>query len=244
MWYRFVTPTSACDTRRHAVDPIDERHGLVIPNTDCPRCGHCPSGETLIRVPPVAESRLLELRLPQVFRWAEWDGWRDRIARAIGVDADRVGVGSEIGAPRGRLRVRSVDRVPDFVSAGLWTWVRARVRRSIVESGLRGVVLTAALVTPRGRSELNEFFELGAEVEIPVAERAPDFRPCVVCGRVIDQSPFRYFDGPPTPVLRPDPGVDIARLEGTISEIVSDRFRELAVRNQWTNVEFTPIDCQ
>jgi hypothetical protein len=45
-------------------------------------------------------------------------------------------------------------------------------------------------------------------------------------------------------VLRQDPGVDIARLEGTMTEIVSERFRKLAVGSQWKNVGFTPIDGQ
>jgi hypothetical protein len=230
MFFQLTHPDYETDLDDDHRNPVRMRTKYQVPGIICPVCGpRSPGGRLRIPVPHDPHE-FLGIKFLEI---ADWNAARERWAGLLGVDADSVLPGSEVGPPVGVCgRPIDEDAVHPFPGQ---IWVVERMRQEIVAAGFSGV----------GFGDVNLEGACGSVVlsEIIASGRASSVAPggtvlCEICerrspgtfGASIDESTwdgsdFFHVDENPNAIW--------------ISQRVADFFHTNSGR--LTNVECVPI---
>lgn len=236
-FFRLTTPRYATDhesDRRNTVWVADPLVGL--PPTICELCGNSWASNARLRVPVPQELADEVGTFPGVrtpLPWEEWRRRRIRWAALLNVAPDMLVPGLDIGPPYGEVRRKTKEDVI-HASPG-YVWVQERVKGAIEQAGFSGVKLVEVVLDKRDCPRLWELDVHGHGFR--PGTTAESLRDCQRCGRLVFPNPE-------------DLTVDVSRWDGsdffdldrnTAMIFVTERVRDLFVRERFSNCAFNPV---
>lgn len=231
------------DEPKYATDHESDRRNTVwvgrpfvrLPAVTCDLCGTWGSGKKL-RV-PVPQALIAELGtfpgVQEPLPWREWQRRRVEWAAALHVEPEVLEPSTKFGPPHGDVRRKTKEDVIHASPGDVW--VQERVKVAIEEAAFTGVQFVEVVLNKKDCPRLWELevhghgFQPGYTVESRQA--------CQQCGRDSSSNPRELA----VDVLRWD-GSDFFDLDGNPNMmIVTERVRDLFVRERFSNCAFYPV---
>lgn len=230
-FFHLTHPRYETDQEANRRNPVTCAVSHRIPGITCEVCGPWSSSARL-RVPlPSAADEFVGVSFLPV---GEWMISRDRWARLLGIEPDRVEPGASLGTPTGTCTAQITEDVVHPIPGEVW--VVARVRDALTAAGLTGVSFASVQLSPEcTKADLSELVVHGQAWRR--GSSAEGLRLCETCGRRACPSPKDLavdetrWDGSDFLFLDANPSI----------VVISERAADVFNANTFTNVVLEPV---